>query len=161
MFVLDGGLGLVPPGVVGELYVAGDGLARGYLHRPDLTAQRFVACPFDTGERMYRTGVPARWRADGTLEPVVRADDPAADFPADVDGRDPVSPREEILCALFAEVLGVERVERADSFFDLGGHSLLAAVLMAKLTERFGVELPLKRFLGAPSVSAVNDYLGR
>ena len=161
MFVLDDGLGLVPPGGVGELYVAGPGLARGYLHRPDLTAQRFVACPFGPGERMYRTGVAARWRADGTLEPVVGAEDPVADGPADVDGREPAaSPREEILCALFAEVLGVERVGRADSFFDLGGHSLLAAVLMAKLTEQFGVELPLKRFLGAPSVSAVNEFLG-
>jgi nonribosomal peptide synthetase DhbF len=255
VFVLDDALHPMPVGAPGELFVAGAGLARGYLNRPGLTAERFVACPFGAGERMYRTGDVVRWTAGGELEFLRRADDqvkirgfrielgevetalagvtgvrlaaaavredrpgdqrlagyvvpkagavvdpvvvrnavrgilpdymvpsavvvlgklplgpngkldrralPAPDFGASgtTGGRGPSSPREELLCELFAQVLGVDRVGVEDSFFDLGGHSLLATVLLAQLAGRFGVEMPLKRFFSDPFVSAVNEYL--
>ena len=265
VFVLDGRWRPVPAGVAGELYVAGAGLARGYLGRAGLTGERFVACPFGSaGARMYRTGDVARWTAGGELEYAGRADDqvkvrgfrvepgevravvatapgvgqavvvvredragdrrlaayvvpearaeaaagtqsaggagpagagdalaagvrewvaarlpewmvpsavvvlerlpvtvngkldraalPAPGYPAQArPGRGPATLREEILCAVFAEVLEVAGVSPEDSFFALGGHSLLAVRLTGRVRAVLGVELPVRAVFEAPT----------
>ncbi|SEI15742.1 amino acid adenylation domain-containing protein [Pseudomonas asplenii] len=74
-YLLDDALNLTPPGCIGELYVAGAGLARGYLNQAGLTATRFVANPFDSqGGRLYRTGDLARMRSDGVIDYIGRRD---------------------------------------------------------------------------------------
>nr|CAF1807376.1 Plipastatin synthase subunit C [Bacillus subtilis] len=74
-FILNQWGVLQPVGAVGELCVGGDGVARGYLGRPDLTKEKFVPHPFAPGDRLYRTGDLARWLSDGTIEYVGRIDD--------------------------------------------------------------------------------------
>jgi amino acid adenylation domain-containing protein/thioester reductase-like protein len=74
IYILDTNLGSVPIGVIGDLYIGGDGLSRGYLNRPELTAERFIPNPFDSSSLIYKTGDLARYRPDGNIEFLGRSD---------------------------------------------------------------------------------------
>ena len=250
VYVLDEWLCPVPAGVAGEVYMAGAQLARGYLGRAGLSAQRFVACPFGgRGELVYRTGDVGKWSGGGgsgrhrarrwqvkirgyrielgETEAVlagcpgvgqavvtVREDTPGqrrlaaylipvgdgqdlgvlaeaarehaatrlpeymlpstitvldavpltpngkldrAALPAPgpaagiAGGRAPATLDEEILCGIFADVLGLERVGPQDDFFALGGHSLLAIRLVSRVRAVLGSELAVRALFEAPT----------
>ncbi|WP_245651966.1 condensation domain-containing protein, partial [Streptosporangium amethystogenes] len=175
VFVLDGHLQPVPVGVAGELYVSGAGLEREDWGPAGPAAERFVACPFEPGERMYRTGDVARWNADGRLEFAGRVDEQvrgrgtraepdevraeALPVPDRSDvagaGRGPVTLRQELLCVAFAQVLGVDRVGVDDDFFALGGHSLQAIKLISRVRSLLKVEVPLRILFEAPTVAGL------
>ncbi|MEU9292049.1 amino acid adenylation domain-containing protein, partial [Streptomyces sp. NPDC048275] len=250
LYVLDAHLQPVPPTVPGELYIAGTGVARGYLHRPALTSERFVTDPFGAaGSRMYRTGDVVRWTADGELEYLRRADDqvklrgfrielgeieallrthhgveqaavivrddrlvayttgttatpveelrehltttlpaymiPSAFMALDVlpltangkldrkalpapdttttttttAGRAPRTAQEEILCHLFADILGLDHLGIDDSFFDLGGHSLLATRLVSRIRTTLNAELSVRTLFETPTVATLTQAL--
>ncbi|HJT72356.1 MAG TPA: condensation domain-containing protein, partial [Chitinophaga sp.] len=75
IYIVDEQGALVPAGVAGELCISGAGVARGYMNKPELTAEKFVSHPYRVGQRMYRTGDLARWLADGSIEYLGRKDD--------------------------------------------------------------------------------------
>jgi|HubBroStandDraft_5_1064220.scaffolds.fasta_scaffold04721_2 amino acid adenylation domain-containing protein len=255
LHVLDQQLRPLPPGEVGDLYVAGDRLARGYFRRPGVTAERFVPDPFTgAGQRMYCTGDQVRMRQDGLIEFVGRSGDQvkirgyrvelaevesvlaryhglahavvvarevedgekrliayvvAEAGPVDVDGlrahatellpeymvpsafvtldslpltpngkvdrkalpepavaaaadyRAPQTARQEVLCTLFAEVLGAPRVGVDDSFFDLHGESLMAMRLISSIQASLGVELLISDIFDAPTVAELDLQVER
>jgi len=136
-FVLDSNRSLLPSGVIGELYIGGAGLARGYLHRPELTAERFVPSPFEPGARLYRTGDLGRWRADGTLECLGRADNQV-------------------------KIRGF-RVELGEIEATLGQHSAIRQAVVAAREDHLGLK-QLVAYLqpqndSLPSVSDLRSYL--
>ncbi len=142
VYVLDSALCLVPPNVPGELYIAGDGLARGYLNRTDLTSERFLANPFgEPGSRMYRTGDVVRWDGHGEIEFLGRRDH-------QVKVRGHRIELGEIEAALRAEAGVVDAVVAVGT--DAGGHKRLVGYLMAPTGEvdtaavkrSLGVSLP-------------------
>ena len=166
-YVLDEWLAPVPAGVPGELYVGGAQPARGLHGRPGPTAESFVANPFATdGSRLHRTGSQARWTADGRLVITSAAapgngghlpasgEDPAQSHPRRP-VRGPANLREELLSAVFAQVLGRERVGVDEDFFQLGGHSLSAIRLLSRVRAVLGVEVSLRTLFEAPTVAGL------
>ncbi|QOV99885.1 non-ribosomal peptide synthetase [Rhodococcus pyridinivorans] len=255
-YILDPWLRPVVDGVVGELYIAGVGLARGYLNRFGLTSDRFVADPWSAGGRMYRTGDLMRRRPDGNLDylgrvddqvkirgyrvelheiaavleehpevgtaAVIAVDDPlvpgtkrlaayavpvdsavtaAGADPADLSsrlvahlraqlpdymvpagvqiidsvpmtvngkldtralpepqtatglgGRAPRTETERALCAVFADVLGIDEVGADDDFFELGGHSMIAMRIVGRIRSELGVDVTIRDLFEARSV---------
>ncbi|MFI6154853.1 condensation domain-containing protein, partial [Kitasatospora sp. NPDC051170] len=163
-YVLDTALRPSPVGAVGELYLAGSHLTAGHLEQAGPTAQRFVACPYGSGARMYRTGEQARWTADGRLEVLGETTEPPArpvGEPAPRTGRGPSDAREELLCALFAEALDLPSVGVDDDFFALGGQSLSAIRLLSRVREALGVTLPVRALFLTPTVAGLAASAGR
>ncbi|MFF6835869.1 AMP-binding protein [Streptomyces sp. NPDC012438] len=136
LYVLGPGLEPVPAGVPGELYVAGDGVARGYAGRPAATAERFVPCPFGpAGAVMYRTGDRVRWNTDGSLDPVGRSD-------------------------TRADVRGV-RVELTEAEELLSAHEGLARAVVAVKRDGAGTERPVAYVVPAAGREVSADELRR
>lgn len=147
LYVLDPTLEPVPQGIEGELYIAGLGLARGYLGRPALTAGRFIACPFQpSGARMYRTGDLARRRADGAIEYLGRADDQVKirGFRIELG---------EIEAALLAAFDSLAQV--AVLALDVGGERRLVAYLVARAEDT----VPDTEILNARLATTLPDYM--
>ena len=171
VYVLDQKQQPVGIGVAGEIYVGGDGVGRGYLNRPELTAERFIPHPYsgEEGARLYRTGDVGRYLRDGNIEylgrhgKVDRSALPTPDALSELDAP-LVLPRTETernIAAVWREVLGLESVGIFDNFFDLGGHSLLMVQVHGKLCEKFKFEVSMVELFEHPSINSLVEHLSR
>src|SRR6185295_11900141 len=179
-YLLDARMDPVPPGSVGEIFLGGAGVARGYLGRPALTAGRFVPDPFATlpGSRLYRTGDLGRHRVEGDPAGEIlfagrrrgKPPHPDAAAPSADAFEAPATTLERFAANLWAEVLGIDpaRVGRRSSFFDLGGHSLLGAQLATRVERQLQVSIPLRSLFEHPTlegfagaITALDPHSGR
>ncbi|WP_413116667.1 amino acid adenylation domain-containing protein [Streptomyces sp. CY1] len=165
-YVLDETLRPVAPGVPGQLYVAYPSPAPGGADAAGpgtADADRPLPCPFDQGSAMHRTGRVARWSPDGELRlvetPAERPDEAAVPDRRTEPSRAPRSPREQILCTLFAELLGVPAVGIDDDFFAGGGHSLSAVRLLSRVRSVLGVEISIRRLFENPTVAGLSAVI--
>ncbi|MFG2290982.1 amino acid adenylation domain-containing protein [Streptomyces sp. NPDC048595] len=149
LYVLDEWLAPVPPGVVGELYVAGAGLARGFAGRPAATAERLVANPYGpAGSRLCRTGQRVKWDASGNLldsgaQPAAGMTGQDAPDPAAAETGQP-DPAEETLCGIVAEVLGVDRFGVEDNFFAVSaGMDSMKSLRLVSLARKAGLGISI------------------
>ncbi|MFC5667734.1 amino acid adenylation domain-containing protein [Kitasatospora misakiensis] len=147
----------VPPGVPGELHVAGLGLPRGFAGDPRATADRLRPAFFGApGSRMHATGTPVRWRNDGTLEQLDEAAAAPVPAPAAAVARPaytaPATAAERAVAAVWSELLEVAEVGAEDNFFQLGGYSLLLTELARRLHAATGTAVVLADLFTAVTV---------
>jgi len=163
-YVVDALLEPVAPGVPGELVLGGLAVARGYLGRRAETAAAFVPDPFggEPGARLHRTGLRAKWTRSGELRLLSSAAvEPRAEAQPAKDAVAPRNDYERDVAAVWAELLGVDEIGVGDDFFELGGDSLLLMRVLARIEQRFGVELPLSALFPEPTVERLGSALER
>jgi amino acid adenylation domain-containing protein len=153
VYVLDAARQLLPVGVAGELYIGGDGVARGYLGRPDLSAERFVANPFERGveARLYRTGDTVRRLRNGDIEYIGRADNQVKVHgiriePGEIEAA--LARHPQVQAAAVAGLIDASEVKSLVAFVEAKpGQSPAAAALRAFLSESMPVYMIPTRFV--------------
>jgi non-ribosomal peptide synthetase component F len=159
--VLSAGGTVAPAGIVGELFIGGQGLARGYYSRPVDTAAVFLPNPYPgcTGERAFATGCPAKYLPDGRLDSIIELPEDGRTCAFRPAGVSPRTATEEALAELWGELLRTRKIGVHDDFFELGGHSLLATQMVARVDQLFGVRLPVRAVFECPTVAEMAEQV--